>query len=157
MIKISRLADYATLIMSCFAKGPLARYSARAIADQTRIAFPAVSKILKLLCSANLLVSTRGSNGGYQLAKSADQISVAAIIGAIDGEPAITQCIQAGHSCQQGSVCHLRGNWQFINKMIVDLLESVTLADMCRSLQPIPLKFYRTTHTLKNNVSEQVS
>lgn len=156
MIKISKLADYGTLIMNCLGKQPGTRYSAATIAKMTQIALPTVSKILKLLHEAGLLTSKRGANGGYALMTTADRISIAAIITAIDGKPALTECSLAENLCQQNQHCELSGNWQFINQIIFDLLESVTLADMSRSLvKPVPITFYRSQFS--GHVSESIS
>lgn len=153
MLKISRLADYATLIMSCFAKQPRARYSAAILAQKTQIALPTVSKILKLLSEAGLLISKRGVNGGYELATKPERISVAAIVTAIDGEFALTECSQATYSCQQNHTCELSGNWQFINQVISDLLESISLVDMTHSVESIPIHFYQNKSELPTSES----
>ncbi len=141
MIKISRLADYSTVIMNQMATHPEMRYSAAAIAEQTNIALPTVSKILKLLNEALLVHSTRGVNGGYELAKSAEEISVFEIIAAIDGLPAMTECSKQDYHCGHDQNCDLRSNWQVINKAIMQVLKSISLADLGRPMDK-PVQFY---------------
>lgn len=130
MIKISRLADYATIILNRFCCEEDKLFSAATLAEETHITLPTVSKILKILCEANLLDSTRGVNGGYRLARSPKKITIAEVITVIDGKPAITQCSQKTGLCDHNQYCQLRGNWQFINKMIYELLEKFTIMDM---------------------------
>lgn len=137
MLRISRLADYSTVVMAFFATHPKSRFSAAAVAEATCIALPTVSKILKFLNEANLLISTRGVNGGYQLARDAEQITVVDVISVIDGKPAVTQCGQGDAICVHDRICQLRGNWQFLNRMIVNVLKSVSIADM---IQPLAQK-----------------
>jgi FeS assembly SUF system regulator len=137
MLKISKLADYATIVMSFLAKEPQELYNAAAIAEATGINLPTVSKLLKLLNEEKLLCSTRGTHGGYRLARLPDQISVASVITAVDGRPALTECSQGEGRCVHDQVCALRGNWRFINQIIFDVLDRLTLQDMQQRLGPI--------------------
>ena len=90
MLRISRLTDYATVILARLAGGSLA--SAADIAERTRIGLPTVSKLLKELQHAGLVTSVRGAHGGYQLARPAGAISAADIIDAVEGPVALTEC-----------------------------------------------------------------
>lgn len=143
MLKISRLADYSTVIMSYLATRHEQYQSAAMVALHTGIALPTVSKILKMLNDAALLISTRGSNGGYQLVRAAHEISVADIIIAIDGSPAVTQCCDEENDCEHDRDCGLRANWQMINQIITDVLYSLSLADMQKPLpRETPIQFH---------------
>src|ERR1700733_4335180 len=79
MLRISRLTDYATVLLAALAGEPERVQTAASLAAQTHIAGPTVSKLLKQLQRAGLVSSTRGLHGGYQLARPATQISAAAI------------------------------------------------------------------------------
>ena len=74
-------------------------HTAAALAERTRIAAPTVSKLLKQLHKAGLLTSTRGLHGGYQLARPAAQITVAAILDALEGPVALTDCAGGQGQC----------------------------------------------------------
>jgi len=140
MLKLSKLTDYATVILSFMAKDTTYPHAAVEIAAATGIALPTVSKILKLLVNADVLISTRGSRGGYALARAADKITVAAVIGAMEGPIALTECSITHQGCEQASGCEVSGNWSLINRTINDALESITLADMIRPVKkPAPL------------------
>ncbi len=130
MLRLSKLADYATVILSYMANETHMLHTAIEIADFTGIALPTVSKILKLLAQANVLSSARGAKGGYRLARTPDKISVAAVIRAMDGPIAITECSISEQHCEQAGGCKIRANWSLINKTINNALEAVTLADM---------------------------
>jgi len=93
---------------------------------------PTVSKILKLLVNAEVLISTRGAKGGYVLAREPEKISVATVISALEGPIALTECSISQQGCEQASGCDIRGNWNLINQTIHNALESVTLADLIR-------------------------
>lgn len=134
MIRISKLADYATVIMSHLACDPSRVLSARDIAQGVLIAQPTVSKLLKLMAKAGLLKAVRGAGGGYALARSAEAICLKDIILAVEGIPQLTACCLAGHTCSQATICGIQTNWQIINATIVSILHNVTLADMASPL-----------------------
>ena len=129
MIKISKLADYAIPIIHALMP-ETESLSAAKIAKKTLIPEPTVSKILKLLTEADLLLSVQGPKGGYQLAKPAEKISLAALITAIDGKPALTECCKTAYDCARDSVCGQQSNWKKINDMVFSVLEGISLQDM---------------------------
>ena len=131
MLRLSKLTDYATVILSFMARDNT-QVAAMEIASVTGIALPTVSKILKLLVNAKVLVSTRGVKGGYALARAPEKITIAAVISALEGPIALTECSISHQGCEQAAGCEIRGNWSLINQTIHDALESVTLADMIR-------------------------
>ena len=132
MLRLSKLTDYATVILSFMARDNTHVHAAMEIASVTGIALPTVSKILKLLVNAKVLVSTRGAKGGYALARAPEKITIAAVICALEGPIALTECSISQQGCEQASGCEIRGNWSLINQTIHNALESVTLADMIR-------------------------
>ncbi|MCY4550869.1 MAG: SUF system Fe-S cluster assembly regulator [Defluviicoccus sp.] len=131
MIKLSRMADYAVVLMTQLAREPDTLRTAGELAQSCGLPQPTVSKILKLLAQAGLLVSYRGNKGGYLLAREADGVTMADVIGAVDGPIALTDCIGPdGLVCEIEALCPTRTNWQSINRAMVDALSSVSLAEM---------------------------
>lgn len=130
MLRLGKLTDYATVVLSFMAKERVDMHAAVEIADATGIPQTTVSKILKLLVKAKVISSTRGAKGGYVLAKPPEKISVAEIIFALEGPIALTECSISQQGCEQASGCEIRGNWGLINETINKALESITLADM---------------------------
>lgn len=130
MLRLSKLTDYATVILSYMVSDAVTLHAAMEIADATGIALPTVSKILKLLVKANVLTSVRGAKGGYVLARAPEQISVASVITALEGPIAITECSSAMHHCEQAIACKIRSNWGLINTTIYNALDAISLADM---------------------------
>jgi FeS assembly SUF system regulator len=138
MLRISKLTDYAIIVLGYMAKEPARTYAATDLAESAGVAATTVSKVLKALTRAAVLTSTRGVKGGYQLARTPERTSIASIIYALEGPIALTECGLEHDSCQQSSSCHIRGNWSVINRAIRTALESVTLADMAK---PVPEEF----------------
>src|SRR6202012_820070 len=92
MLRISRLTDYATVILAALAEQPDHVRTATALAGQTHMAAPTVSKLLKQLQRAGLVACTRGLHGASHLARPATQINAAAILDAMEGPVALTDC-----------------------------------------------------------------
>ncbi|HEY1875173.1 MAG TPA: SUF system Fe-S cluster assembly regulator [Steroidobacteraceae bacterium] len=130
MLRISRLTDYATVLLAALASEPQRVQTAASLAVGTRIAAPTVSKLLKQLQRAGLVTSTRGLHGGYQLARPAAQISAAAILDALEGPVALTDC-SAGHGqCEIEETCRVGRVWQRLNLAIRRALYEVNLAQL---------------------------
>jgi Rrf2 family protein len=91
-----------------------------------------------------LLTSARGAQGGYSLARSADDVSVAEIIIALEGPIAITECVSDEHQCDQESHCEIQTNWARINNAVFTALDEVKLADMLTpsNTGESPIHFY---------------
>ena len=131
MIKLSRMADYGVILMSQLAREPDVLRTAPELAQSSGLPAPTVSKILKLLVQGDLLVSHRGTKGGYLLARDAEDITMADLIGAIDGPIALTDCMGPdGLVCEIEALCPTRTNWQRINEAMISALSGVTLAEM---------------------------
>jgi FeS assembly SUF system regulator len=130
MLRISKLTDYGTVILACLASSPSLRLTATEVAERTRLGLPTVSKLLKSFHRAGLLTSTRGSRGGYQLARPAAAISAAAIIDAIEGPVAITECSGEHSTCEHEVSCSTGSAWQRINGAIRRSLDEISLAQL---------------------------
>ena len=88
-----------------------------------------VSKILKVLVNKGLLVSQRGVNGGYTLARPSNEISLAEVIRALEGPIRITDCAGGKkEQCGREGICPGHHIWPRINRQIEQTLEGVSLA-----------------------------
>lgn len=135
MLKLGKLADYGTMIMTILAADAERLYPTHELADRAHVAAPTVAKLLKLLTKAGLVESLRGAHGGYKLARPAARITVADVIAGIDGPIGLTQCSVHKGDCAVESTCGVRGNWRLINTAIHQALKSVSLADMAKPLR----------------------
>ncbi|MBA2653266.1 MAG: SUF system Fe-S cluster assembly regulator [Tatlockia sp.] len=127
MLRISKLADYGTVVMVYLAKRDQRLCNARDIALHTHLTVPTVSKLLKRLTAAGLLSSVRGVSGGYRLQRPAAEISVAQIISALEEQLGLTECSLHPNECSLQDVCHIQGNWRLISQAIQTALDSVSL------------------------------
>ncbi|MEY4763063.1 MAG: hypothetical protein RLZZ200_2919 [Pseudomonadota bacterium] len=130
MLRISKLTDYATVILGLLAAEPDRQQTAAEIADRTQVAAPTVSKLLKQLQRSGLVTSLRGLHGGYRLARPAREISAAAILDALEGPVTLTACSAEHSHCDIEGTCSVGGAWQRVNRAIRQSLQEVTLADL---------------------------
>lgn len=131
MIRMSRLTDYAIVLLRYIARDPGRAYTAPEVTLATGLPRPTVSKILGMLAREGLLHSHRGVRGGYMLASEAGEISVARIIRALEGPISLTVCTTSPDGeCEHEPTCPVRGHLQKINVAVRDALENVSLADL---------------------------
>lgn len=135
MLRMSKMADYGMVILSTMAHEPERTRSTAEIGAVTHLPLPSVSKILKILVHAGLVVSLRGAKGGYALSQPPAEISTARILDAIDGPIGLTECSTTPGLCSQEADCPVRGNWQNVNRVVLQALEQITLEQM---IQPAP-------------------
>jgi FeS assembly SUF system regulator len=130
MLRLSKLADYAVVILLRLGPGGAVQ-TASGIAAATGIPEPTVAKVLKLLAAGRLAISTRGARGGYRLARPLEQVSVAAVIAAIDGPIALTACVDGASTlCEISGMCAVRGRWAVVNDAVRHTLDNISLAEL---------------------------
>ncbi|MEO1574123.1 MAG: SUF system Fe-S cluster assembly regulator [Pseudomonadota bacterium] len=131
MLRMSKMTDYGTLVLAHLAEAPGRVFSANDIASETQLALPSVRKLLKMLGKAGLVSSVRGAGGGYSLARSADDITAAEILDALEGPVMLTECSASDSQCRLESSCGVGASWQRINQLIRQSLTDVSLAQLC--------------------------
>jgi len=137
MIRIGRLTDYGIVLMRHVAAHADRAHNASEIAAAAHLPAPTVSKLLRQLAREGLLASQRGVKGGYTLARPAEEISVAAIITALEGPIALTDCAAVEDpDCAHEPLCPVRSHWNRISLAIRDALEGVSLAEMAAPMKP---------------------
>ena len=135
MLRVTKLTDYATVVLTVLADQAGRVHSAAELAERSRVVPATVAKVLKLLAQAGLVESFRGANGGYRLARPPERIRLADIVEALEGPLGMTACSVHDGDCGIESHCGIRAGWQRINDVLLDTLQRTTLADM---LAPVP-------------------
>jgi len=148
MMRLSRLADFAVVLMTHVAQSHERVHTASEAAVATQLPAPTVAKVLARLCREGLLTSIRGVKGGYRLARPAAEISVGAIINALDGPVALTQCIRLGpRRCEIEAACPSRVGLHRINVAVHKALDDVSLADIAMPPQaPLTPSRHESSH-----------
>jgi FeS assembly SUF system regulator len=143
MVKLGKLTDYGLVLMTCIARSEssLPQRTARDLAVESKLPPSTVSKLLKELSQSGLLISHRGTKGGYMLARAAHQISVIDIIAAIEGPMALTECsTDVLGACNLELSCPIKSNQRIINQAVRGVLEKITLSDLVQPLHLTSIK-----------------
>ncbi len=169
LLKISRLADYAIVLLCEMVTHQRWSYlgdnlpekmpekilgettlTASYLAQQTRIPLTTVAKILKILNQNKILASKRGAQGGYFLRQDANKISLAEILIAIEGPVALTDCIQSDNEtqCNMINFCPLSTRWSQLNREIEKVFQNMSLAQMQLDIFSAPIPTVHKEHNL---------
>lgn len=146
MLRLSKLTDYAVVIMAYLSQHPGLAINAKSIAEHTGISLPTASKLLKRLSHEGLLLANRGIKGGYQLAYPATDISLGTVIQTLEGPIALTECSHTTLACALEKQCTIQNNWRRISAFIQTMLMHISLADLIQ-----PLKQNQLATMLINN------
>jgi FeS assembly SUF system regulator len=141
MLRVTKMTDYASMLLACLAQHPGRVHSASELAELSRLELPTVSKVLKPLSRAGLIEAFRGSQGGYRLARPASAITLFDVVEAIEGRLEMTECSGEHSLCELEHHCGIQGHWQKINDVIGNALKSASIAEMGPARRKsIPLK-----------------
>ena len=148
-MRVSTRGDYASraLLSLALHESPAVPTSVRDLAERTGLPQPYLEQILLALKSVGLVRSKRGVGGGYVLARTAETITLAEVVSAVDG-PIVAGDFGPPHqdgACDHEGQCVLLGVWADVGSHMREHLASYTLADMvaqARRLQPL-----RRTHS----------
>lgn len=104
----------------------------RDIAKKEEISEKYLGQLIISLRSAGLLASKRGAEGGYQLARPPETITVLEIVEALEGKTVIVDCLRDEALCKRAASCAAREIWQKLQNAIITTLGNITLADAVR-------------------------
>jgi len=89
-----------------------------------------LEQLLGNLRRAGLVTTVRGAQGGYQLSREPEAITVGDIIDAMEGPLSLSECLNDEGSCRRAGECKTRRVWEYLSSSINNLLQSITLRDM---------------------------
>jgi FeS assembly SUF system regulator len=136
MIRMSKLTDYAIVLLTHLARSPGTK-TAQELAAASKVPLPTVSKLCKELSKAGIVISHRGRHGGYGLARPAEQISVAQIVEALEGPIALTECSSPGtQTCGIEATCLAKASWDPVSRAIHGALQNLPLSAIAPSRSP---------------------
>ena len=132
-MRLTHLADYAVVMMTAAARRPAAaRLSATELSDETGVPLPTAQKLMQRLAAAGLLTGTRGSGGGYVLARGISDISLADIVEAVEGPIALTQCSGSDEpsDCALDAHCRVKPHMGIVGAKVRGALGAVSLREL---------------------------
>ena len=132
-MKLSTRGRYSTRLMLelalRFGKGPVLL---KDISKKQDISLKYLGQLIIPLKIAGLIKSTRGSHGGYFLAKSPEDIRLFEIIRAVEGSIAFTECVESPDICYRSGKCVAHDIWEDASKQFNNMLNSISLSDMIK-------------------------
>ena len=130
---LTRSAEYAVRALSLLAlrKGDGALHSAE-IADELGLPPQFLTKILRRLTATDLVTSQRGRSGGFRLNRSADEISLLAVVRPFQDGMTGVECLLGQANCSDSDACPLHERLTGIRQSFHDLLAGTTLADIAQ-------------------------
>jgi FeS assembly SUF system regulator len=133
MFKLSKKADYGLIAVKHLAMHRSEQHacSANEIAEEYGISTTLMAKVLQKLARQALVGAKHGSTGGYQLVRNPDRITALEVITAIDGPVLITSCVTSHGNCDAASKCSVREPLRRVNESILQVLNTVTISQMC--------------------------
>ena len=143
MLLITRKTDYALLALASLANLEPHGTSARDLAERLHLPLPVLRNILKQLASRGVLKSTRGTKGGYRLAKHPDEISLAELVEVIEGPLRLTRCCStptddSASECRLEETCIIQMNVRKIHTRLMEFLDDVKLSEIAAPVNDGP-------------------
>ena len=127
-MQITRTADYGVRVMTQLALLPLGtRMTVADMAQESGASMAFVGKILQRLVRARLVVSHRGYEGGFELAREANTISLLDIVSALEGPLCLNECLAGGPGCDRASWCAAEEVWKNAQAALAAVLRQATL------------------------------
>ena len=135
-MRVSAKADYAIRAAVELAAAGTGPVKGERLAQAQEIPANFLENILSDLRNAGLVASKRGAEGGYWLARPAEEITVADVIRAVDGPLANVRGLRSEQVSYRGSAERMRDVWIAVRASLRAVLEQVTLADLARGELP---------------------
>ena len=110
------------------------------ISQRTAIPNAYLAQVLHSLKKAGFVKSTRGPNGGHQLAVDPDTIHLSSIMEVLDGTNNLVNCLDDDNFCVHSPACAQKELWRTVEEAIHGVLFSITVSDLARKTQFIKLQ-----------------
>ena len=105
--------------------------SIQSISVRQQISDSYLEQLVRKLKKAGLVTSLRGAQGGYRLAKPAEEISVGDVLRALEGSIEAVSCLEGENpSCVGKDLCVARYVWQKVNKSIQETVDSIMISQL---------------------------
>jgi len=137
-VKFSAKGEYGIrAILDIALRGEQGPVQVKEIARRQCIPERFLEQVMASLKKSGLVKSIRGARGGYLLTKAPEQISLADIIQALEGPLSLMKCTsdETPQHCDQFSLCVIRDIWKDVQSSILEALDSITVADICKRMR----------------------
>jgi len=128
---IRRNTDYALRLVAALVEnyGRLP-VSARQLAKSCDVSYELACKLLQKLSSAKLVASSMGANGGFEIAKNPEKISLYQVVAAVQGNICLNRCVPDVKRCPKGQGCKIRKKLVALQKYIEEYFKNIKLDEI---------------------------
>jgi Rrf2 family protein len=127
-MRFSKMTDYTLLVLCFLQKNEVHLVTQSTLAKALKLKPATLKKTLRLLVHAQLIESTRGTQGGYRLAKPLESISMLELVTATEGPLAITHCLNHEKHCCAAGNCPIQSPFSKIQHQLNDFLNNIQLS-----------------------------
>jgi Rrf2 family protein len=147
MLQLTKRTEYGLIALVHMVDRAGHVVSVREISEHYPIPRRLLAEVLKELCRASLVTSTRGATGGYALARAPEAITLGEVVAALEGRPTLSSCeaheptrSSRGGECDLEPLCPIRSPLHRIRDGIWSLMERTTLLSLVRPAPLVPLE-----------------
>lgn len=130
-MQISTKMRYGSRVLSELAEVyPEGTVSVRELGELQDISEKYLEHIMSALKSAGIIRSVRGKHGGYKLARAPEEICLAEVFQALEGNPAPVECVERPDTCPMHDRCPTWETWVEMRDAIVGVLKGTSIQDL---------------------------
>jgi Rrf2 family protein len=132
-MQINRSTDYAVRVMIHLALLPPGeRANREKLAGLAEVPAEFLGKVLQTLARAGLLLSRRGAEGGFELARAASRITMLDVVEALEGTLHLNECLTGENQCGRAWWCSAHDVWRDAQAAVRRVLAGVTIEQLAR-------------------------
>ncbi len=135
-MKISTKSRYGTrAVLEIALNGNGNKLTRKEISQNQAIPSSYLVNILISLKSKGIIRTTRGPNGGYELAVDPENISIFQLVEILEGHFEVAPCLEYESNCNRSSICVTRGIWTKLQKAQEEILKNITIKGLVEETQ----------------------
>ncbi|MCP4140049.1 MAG: Rrf2 family transcriptional regulator [Chloroflexi bacterium] len=136
MLRINRQTDYAVRVVLALAQESMGtRMSTKEIGAAMLIPKNFLPRIVAKLAQKKIVVTFAGRDGGLQLARESQDITLKDIVEAFEGPLVLSECIPGDDFCPFEDACFVRPRWTRLQQVILDELDSTSFLDLAEEIK----------------------
>lgn len=112
--------------------------SIKSVAEKQNIPEAYLEQLIAILRKDELVVSIRGAQGGYRLARSPEEITVGDVLRSLEGGLKLIDCLEEEETCGKSCACPSRIVWKKLSDGLNAIVDSITLKDMIDEFTRVP-------------------
>lgn len=132
----SRSSQYAIQALVLLAAEPAGSHVlCRTLAERLDLPLPYLSKLMQEFSRRGIVGSSRGRQGGYYMARSADKVSLMEVMTVIGGERATKECFLGFKECSDETACAMHCRWRPVKERLFKLLQEQSLGKLVEAVK----------------------